>query len=959
MNTKNSTSPFFGLLWRASALVLIFSVQVFSQQYTFKKIGLEQGMPSSRINDFVQDSRGFFWLASEGAGLVRYDGFEFKTIDLGQPNLKPVATALAEDNDGNIWYANTNGLVKYDGLEFRFYYLKQPTDRINKIVINGSNEVFAAGRTNVYRVGGADTLETLVRSKQIRINDMAWYDRSLWFATDSGLYASEEKKAEGKWYGLAVVSDGLYAAGVLGTVFIREGSTTILNANPARRVSANPSKQVSLGSTGLIIFKDNQQVAIAGANGLPEQDYEGCFIDLSGVVWLFSNNGLVKLESTAVKLYSDENGINSKVYSVLIDGHDRYLAGAANGLSVIEGSSVANIIDGDFPYGVVLALAEYQGQTWLGTERGLIRYNGQSFQEITLPGSIGGYVFALKGTAEGLYIGTSSGIFSYKNGRVENISERENLPFANIYAISEGKDGSLWFGTYTQGFIRKYQDSWEVVSELGIVSLDSLRFNTFTAVSRDEIWTGTPSEGIFHITKDNFQNISAAELNFAEVRSLAVDENGKLWLSSNKGLSTVSKSGKGYNVKQLNAVGSFVDEGCSAQALEIRSGRLLAGTARGLLIVSLEELQEKQVTPKIALTQVELYFGDSTGLEGYSSGLLPFSNVPGGLELPHDLNFLSFTLAGLSGYHPEELLYRYRIKQQDAWTLAGNRREAVYSNLKPGNYRFQAQVSRDGENWSPSEVNFAFVIKSPVWQRWWFIVIAVLLAGGMTYAYLANRIKRINQRLRLENSLLEMERKALRLQMNPHFIFNALDSISSFIFKNDPKQAVRYLNNFAKLMRLTLESSMEHLHPVETEVSVLKNYLELEMLRFKGKFEYEIELDDEIDYDVGIPPMLIQPHVENAILHGIKPKEGMGHLSIRFILKGELLICEVEDDGIGRKRAKELPRRQDHRSMATQINKDRLRLLKISKSDEIDIEIIDKENHTGTKVIIKLPAESI
>ncbi len=916
-------------------------------------------MPSSRINDFIQDSRGFFWLATEGAGLVRYDGFEFKSIDMGQPNLKPVATALAEDADGNIWYANTNGLVKYNGLEFSFFYLPEATDRINKIVINTSNEVFAAGRTNVYRVGNTDTLEILIRKNQVRINDMAWYDRALWFATDSGLYASESKKASGRWYGLDVVTDRLYAAGAGGTVFFKGGTITSINENPARRISARDSKRISLGAAGLIIFKDNQQLSIGGANGLPEQDYEGCFIDKSGVVWLFSNNGLIKLVSTAVKLYNEENGITSKVYSVLINGSLKYFAGAANGLSVVDGESVKNIVDQDFPYGVVLALAEYNGQTWLGTERGLIRYNGQSFQEINLPGSIGGYVFALKGTSDGLYIGTSTGIFSYKNGRVENITERENLPFANIYAISEGKDGSLWFGTYTEGFIRKYQGKWEVVNQLGIVSLDSLRFNTFTAVSKDEIWTGTLSEGIFHITEGNFQNISAAELNFAEVRSMAVDDAGKLWLGSNKGLSTITKTSKGYNVNPLNAVGAFLDEGCSAQALEIRNGKLLAGTSEGLLIVSLDELGQKQVTPQIALTQVELYFGDSTGLESYSSGIYPFSNVPSGLKLPHDLNFLSFTLAGLSGYHPEELMYRYRIKAQDAWTLAGNRREAVYSNLKPGSYRFEAQVSRDGENWSPSEVNFSFVIKSPIWQRWWFIAIAVLFTGGMTYWYLSNRIKRINQRLRLENSLLEMERKALRLQMNPHFIFNALDSISSFIFKNDPKQAVRYLNNFAKLMRLTLESSMEHLHPVETEVSVLKNYLELEMLRFKGKFEYEIEIDDEIDYDVGIPPMLIQPHVENAILHGIKPKEGMGHLNIRFILKGDLLICEVEDDGIGRKRAKELPKRQDHRSMATQINKDRLRLLKISKSDEIDIEIIDKENHTGTKVIIKLPAESI
>lgn len=916
-------------------------------------------MPSSRINDFLQDSRGFFWLATEGAGLVRYDGFEFKTVDVGVANIKPVATALAEDSEGHIWYANTSGLVKYDGLNFSFYYLTEPTDRIHKIVINGSNEIFAAGRTEVYRVGATDTLETLKRKAGSRINDMAWHSRALWLATDSGLFASNDKRMKGSWHGLDVYNNVLYSGGEDGMYELKNGSFLQIDHHASKQISIGSAVRVNLGNRGVKLHKGEQVLTIATKNGLPYYDYEGCFIDNAGVVWLFSKNGLVKLESTAVKLFGAENGISNKVFSVLIDHQSRYFAGAANGLSIVDGVDIRNFVNDAFPYGVVLALAEYNGQIWLGTERGLIRYDGNSFKEVNLPGSIGGYVFALKGTSSGLYVGTSTGIFSYKNGRVTNITEQEGLPFANVYAISEGKDGSLWFATYTQGFIRQYQGSWEVVNQLGDVSLDSLRFNTFTAVSNNEIWTGTLSEGIFHITENDFQNISAAELNFAEIRSLAVDETGKLWLGSNKGLSTIIRNNRGYKVNQLNAVGAFLDEGCSAQALEIKNRKLVAGTSEGLMIVLLDELEEVRGEPSIALTQVELYFGDTTGLESYSAGLFPYSHVPSGLKLPHDLNFLSFTMAGLSGYHPEELLYRYRIKQQDAWTLAGTRREAVYSNLKPGSYRFEAQVSRDGEKWSPSAVSFPFTIKSPVWQRWWFIALAVLVVGALTYWYLSSRIKRINQRLRLENSLLEMERKALRLQMNPHFIFNALDSISSFIFKNDPKQAVRYLNNFAKLMRLTLESSMEHLHPVETEVSVLKNYLELEMLRFKGKFNYEIEIDDEIDYDVGIPPMLIQPHVENAILHGIKPKEGTGHLSIRFILKGDLLICEVEDDGIGRKRAKELPKRQDHRSMATQINKDRLRLLKISKSDEIDIEIIDKENHTGTKVIIKLPAESI
>ena len=585
-----------------------------------------------------------------------------------------------------------------------------------------------------------------------------------------------------------------------------------------------------------------------------------------------------------------------------------FFAGAANGLTIIDSNRISNLVDKKFPYGVVLALARYDGATWLGTERGLIRYDGASFKEITLPGSSGGYIFSLKGTRDALWIGTGSGIFSYSRGHVKNVSLEENMPTSPAYAISEGSDGSIWFATYVDGFIRKMGDSWTNVRRLGDIKMDSLRFNSFTAVNQNEIWAGTLTEGIFHITDTGSEVIGPALLSFAEVRSMGLDSDGNLWLGSNKGLTRVSRKTQGFQIKMLSGISQFLDEGCTPQAIDFKGEHLLAGTSEGLVSVDLAQLKAKLPAPHVAITDVQLFFGKVSGLNEYAQGLSRFTNIPKNLRLPHDLNFLSFTLAGLSGYHPQEITYRYRLKgQSDNWTVAGSRREAVYANLKPGHYTFEAQVARENDDWGSETTAFSFEILSPIWQRWWFIAALILALAAIVYIYLSDRIKRVNQRLRLENSLLEMEKKALRLQMNPHFIFNALDSISSFIFKNEPKLAVRYLNNFAKLMRLTLESSMEHLHPVETEVSVLKNYLELEKLRFQEKFDYEIELDEEIDYDVGIPPMLIQPHVENAILHGLKPKKDKGHLSIRFRLDGDFLICEIEDDGIGRKAAKELP----------------------------------------------------
>lgn len=938
------------------ALFLItLSLAVSAQQYSFQKIGLEQGIPSSRVNDMLQDSRGFFWLATEGAGLVRYDGYEFKTYTPDNARVRPLFTSLCEDQNGDIWAASDNTLLKYDGVSFSYFYLPG-NQRIKKISCAGSGRVLVSSDRQIFETNATDTLSVVPMKAVGNVYDLA-FDGSLWMAADSGLFKDGKPVSSEVFKDIEAHEGKLYCAGNAG-VKVWSGDWQILETLPAEVLSINSQKMVALDGRNMSLTADGEKLRFSKTNGLPDERLKGCYLSNSGVVWLYSNQGLLKLENTALRLFNEKQGVGPEVFSVWTDGVD-VLAGTSHGVTVVKNGEIFNPSRDGYDYGVVLAMEHFDGQTWLGTERGLLKFDGKKYQEVNLPEIAGGYIFALKAHNDALYIGTGMGIFRYRGGRLINVNSSQGLPFSAVYAISEALDGSLWFATYTEGFMRLSEGRWENVREMGGVELDSLRFNSFTAVGANEIWAGTLSEGVYHISKNGFENLTASEVNFAEIKAMQVYDD-RLWISTNKGLTTISKDEGGYKVREVSQVSRLVNESFSPQALLIKNGKLAAGGSAGLLTIDIDQFEKYVEPPKLAITDVELFFGEIQGLLDYSEGEMPFYGVPSNLDLPHDLNYLSFTMAGLTGYQPENLIYRYRLKGlTDNWTMAGSRREAIFTNIKPGDYTLQAQVTREGEEWTGAEVNYHFKIAYPLYQRWWFIVAMVLFLGSLTFIIISDRIKRANQQLRLENSLLEMERKALRLQMNPHFIFNALDSISSFIFKNDPKQAVRYLNNFAKLMRLTLESSMEHIHPVETEVSVLKNYLELEKLRFQGKFEYEIEVDEEIDYDVGIPPMLIQPHVENAILHGIKPKEGKSFLSIRFILDDELLICEVEDNGIGRKASKKLPKRQDHRSMATQINRDRIRLLRLSKSDEVDIQIIDLENPTGTKVIIKLPAESI
>lgn len=236
-------------------------------------------------------------------------------------------------------------------------------------------------------------------------------------------------------------------------------------------------------------------------------------------------------------------------------------------------------------------------------------------------------------------------------------------------------------------------------------------------------------------------------------------------------------------------------------------------------------------------------------------------------------------------------------------------------------------------------------------------LIALLLVGIGFLIYNRNHLKKT---LTLQKELAEYEQKALHLQMNPHFVFNCLGSISSFIVQNGTDSAIKYLSKFSKLMRLTLEYSKESLIPIDKEIESLQNYLELEQLRFNDKFNFKISKSNDIEDDVALPPLLIQPFIENAIIHGVIPKKDQGSITIDFSLEDQSLICIILDNGIGINTSK-LNKENSvlaHKSMALDIIKKRLEMITASTSKKATIaieELTDTLKVKGTKVTLQLP----
>jgi LytS/YehU family sensor histidine kinase len=266
-------------------------------------------------------------------------------------------------------------------------------------------------------------------------------------------------------------------------------------------------------------------------------------------------------------------------------------------------------------------------------------------------------------------------------------------------------------------------------------------------------------------------------------------------------------------------------------------------------------------------------------------------------------------------------------------------------------------------NRSKSVARVQFKITPAYYKTVWFwaLIIALILAAG--FYIIRNRFLRQQRQYQkeqsLNNKIIELEQQALKAQMNPHFIFNCLTAVQHFVNREDLYSANMYLSNFAKLIRKTLDLSGEQYISLDKEVAYLQNYVQLEKMRFQEKFQYTIDVAEDIDqYSVQIPPMLLQPIIENAIRHGLRNKEtDTGLLKITFTQRGDKIICTIDDNGVGMKKAKELKTTMhvEYQSKGMSLTQSRIQAINMISDKKITIEIKDKYDNNeaaGTLFIL-------
>ncbi len=504
-----------------------------------------------------------------------------------------------------------------------------------------------------------------------------------------------------------------------------------------------------------------------------------------------------------------------------------------------------------------------------------------------------------------LLVGSSKGtplIFDINTKKFSPCYDPKNYLSENILRIRYGlerENGELYLGTENKGLVKYNYLTGNFVEFPALRAISGVcRHFVF---DQNDLWVGTEDGLVLLNASDGkIKKVLTTKSGLSDnvIYGVLVDCENNVWVSNNKGINMIEKNT--YNVTKF-----FVDDGLqdlefnTAVALNLSNGDLLFGGINGFNIVKPDVIDNKFLVPTPIITELKV-------MNDLYQDTIPYSYTKN-INLNYNQNFITIGFQCPIYINSEKILYRYFLSGVNTtWVNTANRNYVNFTELRPGNYTLFIQAINENNILSKiKEININ--IKSPWYLKTWFLFLSSLSFILITYIGLSIRLKSTRVRKSLVQKKAEAEMQSLRLQMNPHFIFNSLNSINSFIIDQQTLQASDYLTKFSKLMRLILENSREDTIPIERELESVRLYLMMEALRFSNAYDYKIDIDDEIyDFPIQIPPLIIQPFLENAIWHGLMPKEGSRQLLLELKIVSQSLLISIIDNGIGRSKSQKM-----------------------------------------------------
>jgi ligand-binding sensor domain-containing protein/two-component sensor histidine kinase len=953
-------------------LLLALPYSSFAQEYSYTHYDISEGLAGSTVYCITQDKDGFIWAGTE-TGLSRFDGTHFRNFTAvdGLPDVEILN--IFSDSRGRLWMAPFHKSIC-------FYYKGKIHNAGNdtllaKIHLNQNVENFAEDDHGNILIQEKTALHLLWSDNRVRKYDsLDGHPLTMCMGICRSRSGNFLVDLQGKLCEL--INDSFH---IVFPTLLPYPLTTYLAMTPKTIIWRSADWSTNIWSS--LADKDKVMSTPFGI-------------------------GHISFSIIADSLIYTNKVSGSYEYNILTGARRRFLPG-------IEVTKAFRDDEGN--------------TWFTTAAQGIFRLNSGEFRNILLqePGFGKCAVHSIKKVGNELFLGSDHffvfrfGLPGFSNETMKRMGLEDK---AAVTVIDRMKDGTMIYGTdYTLsktfvdnslksfvhmpikcGFRKNEQESL-FASALGLFLVNLRTFRvTDTLMSRrvtsiyyrnDTTYAGT-LDGLYMITKDRIVSYLGEKSPFLQKRisSIVGSKDGTIWIASyDAGI-------VGYRNGQLvAAIGS--EQGLTSdicRTMTVQNDHLWVGTDKGLNRIDLgkpgyrvtrytfnEGLGSNMINTLYADSSV-IYVGTPAGLTYFDQTktitnsdcrLLLLSATSSGKELgeagtdyqlPYTDNNIRFEFVGISYRSAGNIMYRYRLDGLDNnWK---NTKETFleYPSLSSGTYELELMaINKFGVPSKPLFLHFRIAI--PFWRTAWFTILAILVILALSWLYFSLRLRKIRRRQeekeKLAKRMAEMEHMAMQAQMNPHFIFNCLNSIQQMVFSQDVFAANKYITGFARLIRATLHNSTQANISLSDEIKYLSGYLELEKLRFKDKMDYTIEVDPALDlYGIMIPPMLIQPYVENSMRHGLRHKvDGKGLIRITISEVGDRLVFTIEDNGIGREKAAQYKTREhiEYQSKGMSLTADRIRLINSVYDKNIELAVIDLKNEMqldiGTRVILKFP----
>ena len=926
------------------------------------------GLPSNSVYDIFQDSKGFMWFAT-GKGLCRYDGNNFKTFTADFQTSKS-GSCIAEDAFGRIWYANFDGFLYY----------------VEKGSLKALPQKTSLG---YYRFGIIQNELFLIQPNAVLVYDLkslkVKFKHSITDKQVSFCFGTKEKFYVLGNYLYEFSAKNIFKKYNIPDNFENDIITPIINTWNQKLIINSKSTAIyySFEKGKFSKFKLNNSIDFTQNTAITDD-----------AIWICTPNGMHKIDllSNQNKTYFTDQNISY----ILKDKHNNYWISTLNkGVLFIQDFS-NNFIDLQ-PRPNSLSLGK--NEVFIGAEKDLIyKLNCKNLQTEII------YESKSNHSISQIFADTINEKVFFNSFKFNILNKNNQITNEFSIAIKDIKKvDKKYFSFAASGILgifcvdKNLKSSWDTIFEKNkkedfsgfnqalLLNNTNGKSTEYNAIN-NTIYYAT-NNGLIAITndgktqelkhknetlflvkiqkyKDNIIGLSTAEklysINAENVVTrfklpdfIAKEKFNRFFIRNQYCylFSTNSVYEYDFETQNTQKVMSLSND-IEATDVILKNNQLFFATSKGIVIKNRNEIGNFP-KPKLIINEIQIN-GNRREIDQLK-------------ELNPDENDIAINFSTLAFVPNESYSVSYKINNSEWKTLDLNDKNLKLYSLASGNYTIQLAIKHD--NLKIDLQTIQFEIKKPFWLKPIFLFGFGFVFLGLIYAFYKLQILKLEKRnqlllekVNLEKNLNQSKLKAIKSQMNPHFFYNALNTIQSFILSNEKKQAVSYLSKFSNLTRTILEMTEKETISIAEEVKTLGLYLDIEKARFEEDFNYQILVDDEIDAEnIKIPTMLLQPYVENAVKHGLLHKQGEKAVTIHFQKETEHIKISIDDNGIGRQKSTELNaiKNKNHNSFATEAMQNRVNLLNQYNQKNISIQYIDKTNlnnqPTGTSVVFEIP----